>query len=570
MNKISITLFLLGLHQILFAIGDGTKQRPFKTIEQALAVAQEGDTIRITSGKYTPSATSFDIKKGVVIIGGYDETFIGITPETTLLSGDTEGNDEYDETTGVLISGYEDNRYRVVRIWSEASNVTIENIKIQGGYAATNGYDTGGGMMIQGNSVRLKNVTFSGNYCSAAGGGAIHVRTSLDMDNCKLVGNQGGGDGGALFINGEAIVKVTNTLFQYNVSTAGSAVFLKNAVSTHFSGNTFLDNRSKSYGTFTVYNTALLPERTVTLVNNTFAGNKVNGESTGGTNRGGSAVYVRIHADGLVNLVNNTIMANLCDARNENGTVASLLGGAVFARQGKVKMANNVIAGNYSASGYGDIFKTDGAVNSLKYNLFGTNSSINITSDNADVFVGQDFPSSLTALAETFNASVWDGRLTGFVEMNGGLTPTIKIFKCDINKLNINSIPAENLWEWTLGIDFDNDGNFNGYLQKDQRGFVRNLKGKACMGAYEIGTMSRILPVTENQNLISVSGNQFKVDSKYPFDYAVYDAIGKIVQSGKKQSPEMEVKFRNLYPEGVYIIKVVVEEKRQSRRVAYM
>jgi predicted outer membrane repeat protein len=568
MNKISIALCLLGLHQILFAIGDGTKQRPFKTIEQALAVAQEGDTIRITSGKYIPSDISFDIKKGVVIIGGYDETFTGITPGTTLLSGDVEGNDEYGETTGQLMAGYGDNRYRVVRVWSEASDVVIENVKIQGGYAAANGYDTGGGMMIQGNSVTLKNVTFSGNYCSAAGGGAIHVRTSLNMDNCKLIGNQGDGDGGAMFINGEAVVNITNTLFQHNVSTAGSAVFLKNAVSTYFSGNTFLDNRSKSYGTFTVYNTALLPERTVTLVNNTFANNRVEGEMAGGSNRGGSAVYVRIHADGLVNLVNNTVVANSSDARNEDETAAPLLGGAVFARQGQVKMANNVVAGNYSASGYGDVFKTDGAVNSLKYNLFGTNTSINANSDANDLFAGQDFPSSLTVLAETFDVTVWNGKLTGLAEMNGGLTPTIKIRNENAGRLRIGMIPNSNLQEALLGVDLDNNGNLSGYLQKDQRGVIRNQEGKACMGAYESGVLSGELSIEENQDLISVSGNQMKVHSAYPFDYALYDTMGKAVQAGKKQPPGTEVKLHRLHP-GVYLLEVVSGSQKQTKKIFY-
>ncbi|MDR2087070.1 MAG: T9SS type A sorting domain-containing protein [Dysgonamonadaceae bacterium] len=564
MNKRSIILLLLGIHPLLYAIGDGTKEHPFKTIEQALAVAGEGDTIRITSGKYIPSATSFDIKKGVVIIGGYDETFINTTPETTLLSGDVEGNDVYDETTGQLMAGYEDNRYRVVRVWSDATHVTIENIKIQGGYAATNGYDTGGGMMIQGNSVTLKKVTLSGNYCSAAGGGAIHVRTNLNMDNCKLTGNQGAGDGGALFINGEAIVNVTNTLFQYNRSTAGASVFLKNARSAYFSGNTFLDNHSGSYGTFTVYNTALLPERTVTLVNNTFAGNRVEGENAGGTNRGGSAVYVRIHTNGWVNLVNNTILANSCDARNEDGSIASQLGGAVFARQGQVKMANNVIAGNYSASGCGDVFKTGGVVYSLKHNLFGTNQGINIDPVAGDIFAGQDFESSILALTKTFDVSVWGNKLTGFAGMNGGSTPTIRVLDETSGGLNIKIIPFDRLQESAWDIDVDNDGNTLGYLQYDQRGILRNREGKACIGAYETGTASEI-PVTEKQNLISVSGNRFKVNSESPFDYEIYDVTGKTVRSGKKQRPGTEVEVRNLFP-GVYLIKVAAGNQTQIKK----
>ncbi|GAB6012928.1 T9SS type A sorting domain-containing protein [Viscerimonas tarda] len=564
-----IILLFMGITGVKAGIGNGTIQSPYKTIEQALSAVKEGDTIRITSGKYIPSETSFEIKKGVVIIGGYDEAFANTTPETTVLSGDFNGDDEYDEDSGILIAGYEDNRYRVVRVASEATNVTIENVKIQGGYANANGNDTGGGMMIQGNSVTLKNVVFMGNYCSAAGGGAIHVRTSLNMDNCKLIGNQGAGDGGAMFINGEAVVKVTNTLFQYNTSLAGSAVFLKNAISTYFAENTFLDNLSKSYGTFTVYNTSLAPERTVTLVNNTFANNNVEGETEGGANRGGSAIYVRIHNDGLVNLVNNTLIANSCDAQNADGTPASLLGGAVFARQGKVKMANNVIAGNFSSSGYGDVFKTDGVVHSLNYNLFGTNTSININRDNDDVLAGQDLTSSLYALAQTFDVSVSGNQLNGFAAINGGKTPTIKILDENTDRIVINTIPVENLQGTTLGIDLNNDGTLSGQLQKDQRGVNRNSEGNACIGAYEIGTATGRTLIAEHPKLISISGNQFKVHSAYPFDYVVYDILGKPVQSARNQAPETEVDLRNLCRGGIYLIKVVSGNKKQINKLFY-
>jgi hypothetical protein len=76
--------------------------------------------------------------------------------------------------------------------------------------------------------------------------------------------------------------------------------------------------------------------------------------------------------------------------------------------------------------------------------------------------------------------------------------------------------------------------------------------------------------VEESQNLISVSGNQFKVHSEYPFDYAVYDLLGRVVQMGKRQSPGMEVKLRNLYSERVYVIKVIADNKRQLRKIIYM
>jgi hypothetical protein len=70
MKKTAILLLLFPVCLTVTAIGDGTRQHPYKTIEQALAEAQEGDTIRITSGKYVPAATSFEIKKALSLLAG--------------------------------------------------------------------------------------------------------------------------------------------------------------------------------------------------------------------------------------------------------------------------------------------------------------------------------------------------------------------------------------------------------------------------------------------------------------------------------------------------------------------
>jgi hypothetical protein len=269
-------------------------------------------------------------------------------------------------------------------------------------------------------------------------------------------------------------------------------------------------------------------------------------------------------------LVNNTLIANSSDARNGNGSVASLLGGAVFARQGKIRMANNVIAGNYASSSYGDIFKTDGAVQPLKYNLFGASSSINITPDSQDLFAGQDIDLSLNVLKETFDVSSSGNKLTGHAAMNGGTTPTIRITDENTAGLNVCIIPTENLQETILGIDLNNDGALNDYLQKDQRGVGRSLYGKACIGAYETGTLpSGTASVTDNRNLIAVSGNGFGVNSDYPFDYAVYDLQGRIIQSGKNLYPTTEVILSRSLTGGIYLIRVVSSNKQQAGKMIY-
>ena len=131
-STISI-LCIFNLHNLQAETGNGSKISPYKTIEQALAIAKEGDTIHIVAGKYIPIDTSFKVNKSVVIIGGYDETFSETNFGITFLSENTNGGSEFDEVEKLVLS-YENNPYPIISLMNETTNIVIENVKIQKGY----------------------------------------------------------------------------------------------------------------------------------------------------------------------------------------------------------------------------------------------------------------------------------------------------------------------------------------------------------------------------------------------------------------------------------------------------
>lgn len=539
--------------------GSGTKDAPFKTLNEALNVAEEGDVIYMTSGTYLPvlnesdaRKSTFEIKKGITIKGGYDEGF-SVADGITVLSGDLNGDDVYDEN-GRITGGFEDNCYRVVRTMGEAGDVIIENITIKGGYANGEGYNTGGGMMIQGKSVTLKQVTLSGNFCSGAGGGAIHVRTSLKIDNCILAGNQGGGDGGALFINGEANVDIQNSVFKGNKSVSGAAIFHKHGISFYLSGNTFMDNESQTYGTVTLYNKKETGD--FVIVNNTLVNNRVAGNVTGKALLGGSGIYAYLTSDANVYLVNNTIMGNSVDGRNADESVAPQLGGAIFARQGNIKLANNIIAGNTSSSNMGDMYRSDGIITSLFYNLYTSYDNMDAMPDRYDLVAGETYNGGVNKLMDTFDATMSGGVFTANTIMNGGLTPTVKVVNAntDFDGLTIKSVPLANLQEETIGADLTNDGDKTGMLKVDQRGYLRSLTGNATIGAYEVdGVLTGVSTITGKGSRIKIYNNELIVNTENPYAYWAYDSAGQLIYAVKDVFGTTHLPDFN---PGIYVIKV--------------
>lgn len=553
--------------------GDGSAKAPFNSLSAAIAAAAaEGDEIRLAQGVYLPEKleaprnSTFKIaEKSVTIIGGYNSDFSAVTGVSTL-SADFDRNDVYDPVTGILTSGFEENATRVMTVTSTGS-VVLKNLVLKGGYAdlTDQKLDTGGGMYIGGPTV-MENCTVTGNYCkNSAGGGGLCVKGNLTMNNCVLSGNYGSGDGGGMFIKGDINVVVTNCRFENNKSTSGAGMFFNNALSCYFAGCSFTGNVSETYGTFTIYNKSY--SKVVTVVNSTFANNRVTGNVNGKQYLGGSAIYAYTAAAGQVNVVNCTAVGNSVHGVTADGSASPDLGGALYARQGKLLIANNIIAGNTSLSGYGDLYKiSTGEVDSRQYNFYTSYDNVIITPERYDIVAGLDRNAAYAKLPQVLDCSVADGVVTANCKNNGGFSNTVKVLdgKMEFDGLSVASVPVSSLTEETLGVDLNNDKEVKGALAYDQRGAKRSQKGAAFMGAYEEDPdFTSAVSDVHNDFEAVVNGSVIKLAS--PAAYSVFTASGALVTSGYAESI-IDLKE---YGRGFYVVSLKGDNARTALKIAF-
>src|SRR4051812_30846866 len=99
---------------------------------------------------------------------------------------------------------------RVFHISGNATVVTIRNLWIRNG----RGVEGGGGILVDGATVNLENVTISGSVASAEDGGGIKVINGgiLNMTNCTITGNSTVVHGGGIAIDDSmASATITNS-----------------------------------------------------------------------------------------------------------------------------------------------------------------------------------------------------------------------------------------------------------------------------------------------------------------------------------------------------------------------
>lgn len=163
-------------------------ENAFIYLQDAIAVAQGGDEIRVAGGIYKPikdlldREATFDLKDGVSITGGY-AGLKGMYPDfrhtkffTTILSGDIDNNDDNVDPNKV------GNSHHVVTCTGEGNAAVLEGVTVTGGYSNMTGgrrghgyvFGAGGGLYCQSAcSPQLIDCIFTNNY--AQGGGAVYM-----------------------------------------------------------------------------------------------------------------------------------------------------------------------------------------------------------------------------------------------------------------------------------------------------------------------------------------------------------------------------------------------------------
>lgn len=541
--------------------GDGSKEAPFASLQEALDAASKQDTIYMTAGTFYPveagsltgRQATMNVSTGVYIRGGYNADFSAVTGKT-VLSGDLGHNDVIDET-GRIVSGTEENACHVVTV-ADSCFLDLGNVEISGGYADLSGSNSGGAIYSEGIDLVLRDVCLTDNYASGYGG-AVYTRGNLTAERTIFARNRSGLQGGAFYLMSPGWrTDIDHSYFEQNRSVQGSAGYSDGVVLSRVRGNTFAGNVSNRNGVYTQTGSSIYMNSV--FVNNTFVNNRLTATSSALADKsnGGAAIYFNA-ASGALNLVNNTITGNTDSCYTASGTPsANFKGSALHVLAGKVKLVNNIIAGNFSsAETAGEIYLAESAkLLTSTYNLYGAADRMNITAKTNDM-VSLSYERSVQDLQGTLNSEIVDGKLVPRLTDNGGFAPTVQVKSVACGNNNLNVLKAAALREATFYIDIDGNGKYTDQLTVDGRGVERNTSG-SMVGAYEYTGESGVETVLGDNGLdLFVSENRLHVLSENSSaSYAIYTASGSLQIEGEAV-PGTPVDLSSL-PAGVYVVYV--------------
>ena len=165
------------------SLGNGSYDSPFGSIQKAIDISENGDTVRVSSGTYI----------GNINFYGKDIVVEGEGPETTIIDGNggTENVVRFFgfETAAAQLRGFTITNGAAASgagIYCNNANPTIEHVLI-----TNNSGSSGAGLYCLGSSPTLKNVTITLNSASL-NGGAIYTRgasSSPTLVDCILFTN---------------------------------------------------------------------------------------------------------------------------------------------------------------------------------------------------------------------------------------------------------------------------------------------------------------------------------------------------------------------------------------------
>lgn len=544
--------------------GDGSVTSPFKTLEEALNIAQSRDTILITASTISPQNSkgnsprnsSFNITKSITLLGGYNSDFSNVTGKTCI-SGDYQQDDELD-ANGLPITGNDNNLYRLISV-DAPYRLTLRNFKLTGAYAdnQSGGLDVGGAICTLGASLYLSNVEVSGCYALTAGAGISSTGQVL-IDSCSFVGNKTAGKGAALHLSSVWGTSIQRSLFKQNEAESGSAAYLEKYGDCYIASNTFTENTCKKYGTLSIWG---ITETTTNLVNNTFVNNTLtNDDQTFDNPIGGSAVYFNTpFATHLLGLASNTIIGNNSHIQNSTPTYASSVA-AVSITAIRYILVNNVIAGNYTTNGvYHDLYASTPAYVD-KYNVYSTATSVSSSPTNTDIY-STNYTSAVLNLSSSFEGTIQGSNFKPTLAENSGVTPTVKLINPSYGDQTLNNVSVSTFNEAGVKMDLDNNGKISGYYYFDQRGINRDKSGKASRGAYEYSESVGINTTIDDATSAYITEGILYVNTDDNYAYQVYDTQGKLFLSG--ESDKAEVSLRGL-PKGIYIALIHIKKKTET------
>lgn len=182
----------------------------FATVQEGLAFARLGGTVRVAAGRYTPDTAglanprkaTFSLRSGITLAGGHagcgaaDPDRRNILGTPSILSGDLGGDD------GPNFENNAENVYHVVTAFRAENTAILDGFVITGGHA--NGPSdiifgaidkVGGGMLSRYSYANIRNSHFWANSASLIAGG-VYVTEDPLVTGCEITGNLATGEFG--------------------------------------------------------------------------------------------------------------------------------------------------------------------------------------------------------------------------------------------------------------------------------------------------------------------------------------------------------------------------------------
>lgn len=180
--------------------------------------------------------------------------------------------------------------------------------------------DAGVSVALSGITLRGGRVSLDASLGLASHGGGIYSEGTLSLDECTVIGNQGGLGGG--IFNGGTLVVSSSTIGPNSASGLGGGVFNTNALTVM--NSTFYGNSAGDGGG--IYNS-----KDMVLMSSTLSQNHVA--------RSGGGIYNNVTA----NVYNSSIVFNWADSDRQG---AGSAGGIYNGAPGTFNLRNTLVAGN--------------------------------------------------------------------------------------------------------------------------------------------------------------------------------------------------------------------------------
>jgi parallel beta-helix repeat protein len=259
----------------------GGMQPCYSHPQDAVDAARDGGTIRVATGTYR------GVRARLVSYQGVAEVFtqaLAVSKTLTLRGGYSLGDWEVSDPTNHPTILDAERSGRVLLVVGRAA-ARFEALTFTGGSAPD---ANGGGALVQGSSVTLRDCQFSNSTADRGGGLCLDHGSAATLVRNALSGNTAEQDGGGLYVD-ESVAELRGNTVSSNVARGdGGGISLNDLSLCTLSGNTVADNTAHSDGGgFSVRAASALH-----LIGDTVSGNTALSDGGGIALKGSSAAWL--------------------------------------------------------------------------------------------------------------------------------------------------------------------------------------------------------------------------------------------------------------------------------------